>query len=154
MRFFPTLFLRYASAPLLSNVSALQQRDLKPTASAHTLSGTEYASSSLRIFDNAPSSAVDIVVIFSQLAQYQKRQEDCCEELKAAKLLARILTLSYATQPPSSINNSALGLTRAEAAEVFCQSLCSERESSGKRHYPTIFTTAWDSVGSFTSRPG
>ncbi|KAF2498237.1 hypothetical protein BU16DRAFT_536296 [Lophium mytilinum] len=123
--------------------------DSTPTVSAPALSGTKCASScSLRIFENPPSSAADVVVVFSQLVELRKLQEDCCERLKAAKLPARILTFAYDAQPPSSMNNGTQGLTSAEAAVVFCQSLSSEREASGRKNDPILFLTTKNSVDS------
>ncbi|KAF2807081.1 uncharacterized protein BDZ99DRAFT_73620 [Mytilinidion resinicola] len=123
--------------------------DLTPTVSAPALSGTKCASSSsLRILENPPSSAADVVVIFSQLVTHRKRQEDCCERLKAAKLPARIVTFAYDAQPPNSMNNGTQGLTCAEAAAVFCHSLSSEREASGRKNDPIIFITTSISVDS------
>jgi hypothetical protein len=88
------------------------------------------------------------VVIFSQLATYRKRQEDCCERLKAAKLPARILTFPYEAETLNSMNNGTQGLTCAKAAAAFCHSLSSEREASRRKNDPIIFITAWDTANS------
>lgn len=123
--------------------------DSTPTASAPTLNGTRRASSpssSLHILENAPSSAVDVVVVLSQLDTYRKRQVDCCERLKAAKLPARILTFTYKAQPRDSMSNCSQALTCAEAAAIFCRSLSSERKDSGRKNVPIVFVTTRDSV--------
>ncbi|KAJ5065610.1 hypothetical protein J3E74DRAFT_286062 [Bipolaris maydis] len=112
--------------------------DSAPSVNAPAPSSTKRTSPFLiSVFEDHPSSTVDIVVICSHLAllsqEYRKQQDDCCERLKAAKIPARILTFIY---DAVEFESSYIG---RKAATILYQSLSSEREASGKTKNRIIF---------------